>query len=146
MTGRTLSLKKSCRISWEILTDNRVKLHLEKEYSLVTSINGINQVCSIIANDNSYHPIKEYLEAVKYDEKPRLKSVFTDFLGATNNIYTQSVAVITFVGAVARIFEPGVKFDTCTVLVGKQVSTARISMKAYKVNGLSSWAAELSYR
>ncbi|MDE6501320.1 MAG: virulence-associated E family protein [Ruminococcus sp.] len=55
-----------------------------------------------------------------WDGKPRLKSVFTDFLGATDNIYTQSVAVITFVGAVARIFEAGVKFDTCTVFVGKQ--------------------------
>ena len=108
------------REDWKDVTDNRIKLHLEKEYSLVTSINGINQVCSIIADDNSYHPIKEYMNSVQWDGKPRLKSVFTDFLGATNNIYTQSVAVITFVGAVARIFEAGVKFDTCTVFVGKQ--------------------------
>ena len=108
------------RKEWKDVTDNRIKLHLEKEYSLVTSINGINQVCSIIADDNSYHPIKEYLNSVQWDGKPRLKSVFTDFLGATDNIYTQSVAIITFVGAVARIFEAGVKFDTCTVLVGKQ--------------------------
>ena len=108
------------RKEWKDVTDNRIKLHLEKEYSLVTSINGINQVCSIIADDNSYHPIKEYLNSVQWDGISHLKSVFTDFLGATDNIYTQSVAVITFVGAVARVFEPGVKFDTCTVLVGKQ--------------------------
>ena len=108
------------RREWKDVTDNRIKLHLEKEYSLVTSINGINQVCSIISDDNKYHPIKEYLNSVQWDGKPRLKSVFTDFLGATDNIYTQSVAVITFVGAVARIFEAGVKFDTCTVFVGKQ--------------------------
>ncbi|MDE5861679.1 MAG: toprim domain-containing protein [Ruminococcus sp.] len=108
------------RKEWKDVTDNRIKLHLEKEYSLVTSINGINQVCSIIADDNSYHPIKEYLNSIQWDGKPRLKSVFTDFLGAKDNIYTQSVAVITFVGAVARVFDPGVKFDTCTVLVGKQ--------------------------
>ncbi|MDE5862004.1 MAG: toprim domain-containing protein, partial [Ruminococcus sp.] len=108
------------RQDWRDVTENRIKLHLEKEYSLITSINSINQVCSIIADDHSYHPIREYLEAVQWDGIPRLKSVFSDFLGATDNIYTQSVAVITFVGAVARIFEPGVKFDTCTVLVGKQ--------------------------
>ncbi len=108
------------RREWKDVTDNRIKLHLEKEYSLVTSINGINNVCSIIADDNSYHPIKEYLNSVQWDGVQRLKSVFTDFLGATDNIYTQSVAVITFVGAVARIFEAGVKFDTCTVFVGKQ--------------------------
>ncbi|MDE5834777.1 MAG: toprim domain-containing protein, partial [Ruminococcus sp.] len=108
------------RQDWRDVTENRIKLHLEKEYSLATSINGINQVCSIIADDHSYHPIKEYLETVQWDGVQRLKSVFSDFLGATDNIYTQSVAVVTFVGAVARIFEPGVKFDTCTVLVGKQ--------------------------
>ncbi|MDE5765246.1 MAG: toprim domain-containing protein [Ruminococcus sp.] len=108
------------REDWRDVTENRIKLHLEKEYSLFTSIDSINQICSTIADDNSYHPIKEYLNAVKWDGVQRLKSVFTDFLGATDNIYTQSVAVITFVGAVARVFEPGVKFDTCTVLVGKQ--------------------------
>ncbi|MDE6670908.1 MAG: toprim domain-containing protein [Ruminococcus sp.] len=108
------------REEWKDVTENRIKLHLEKEYSMSTSIESINQVCSIISDDNKYHPIKEYLEAVQWDGKPRLKSIFTDFLGATDNIYTQSVAVITFVGAVARIFEAGVKFDTCTVFVGKQ--------------------------
>ena len=87
------------RQDWRDVTENRIKLHLEKEYSLITSINSINQVCSIIADDYSYHPIKEYLESVQWDGKIRLKSVFTDFLGASDNIYTQSVAVITFVSS-----------------------------------------------
>ncbi|MDE6678551.1 MAG: toprim domain-containing protein, partial [Ruminococcus sp.] len=108
------------RKDWKDVTENRIKLYLEKEYSLYTSIDSINQVCSIIADDNSYHPIREYLNSVQWDGIHRVKSVFTDFLGATDNIYTQSVAIVTFVGAVARVFEPGVKFDTCTVFVGKQ--------------------------
>lgn len=108
------------RQDWRDVTENRIKLHLEKEYTLYTSIDSINQMCSIIADDHSYHPIKEYLNSVKWDGVQRIKSVFNDFLGATDNIYTQSVAIITFVGAVARIFEAGVKFDTCTVFVGKQ--------------------------
>jgi len=108
------------RQNWRDVTENRIKLYLEKEYTLYTSIDSINQMCSIIADDHSYHPIKEYLNSVKWDGIHRIKSVFSDFLGATNNIYTQAVAVITFVGAVARIFQAGVKFDTCTVFVGKQ--------------------------
>lgn len=108
------------RQDWRDVTENRIKLHLEKEYNLYTSIDSINQMCSIIADDHSYHPIKEYLNTVKWDGVQRIKSVFSDFLGATDNIYTQSVAITTFVGAVARIFEAGVKFDTCTVFVGKQ--------------------------
>lgn len=108
------------RHDWRDVTENRMKLYLEKKYSLFTSIESINQICSIIADEHSYHPIKEYLDSVQWDGIHRIKSVFTDFLGATDNIYTQSVAIITFVGAVARVFEAGVKFDTCTVFVGRQ--------------------------
>lgn len=108
------------RSDWKDITENRIKLYLEKEYSLFTSIESINQVCSIIADEHSYHPIQEYLNSVQWDGIHRIKSVFSDFLGATDNLYTQSVAVITFVGAVARVFQAGIKFDTCTVLVGKQ--------------------------
>lgn len=108
------------RKDWQDVTENRIRLYLEKKYSLFTSIESIDQICSIIADDHSYHPIKEYLNSVQWDGIHRIKSVFTDFLGATDNIYTQSVAIVTFVGAVARIFEAGVKYDTCTVFVGKQ--------------------------
>lgn len=126
---RTLDRKE-----WKDVTENRIKLYLEKKYGLTSSIDSINQVCSIIADDNSYHPIKEYLNSVQWDGIHRIKSVFTDFLGATDNLYTQSVAVVTFVGCVARIMQAGVKFDTCTVLtggqgVGKSKFIAKIAVK-----------------
>ncbi len=105
---------------WNDLKDSYLKLYLEQEYGLITSVESINHACNIVASEHSYHPIKEYLNSVQWDGIHRIKSVFSDFLGATDNLYTQSVAVVTFVGAVARVFEPGVKFDTCTVFVGKQ--------------------------
>ncbi|MDE5765320.1 MAG: Rha family transcriptional regulator [Ruminococcus sp.] len=105
---------------WNDIIDSKLKLYLEEEYDVTASIDNINHACNIIADKNSYHPIREYLNSVQWDGIHRIKSVFTDFLGATDNIYTQSVAIVTFVGGAARIFDPGVKFDTCTTLVGKQ--------------------------
>ncbi|MDE5569211.1 MAG: toprim domain-containing protein [Ruminococcus sp.] len=105
---------------WDDIIDSHLKLYLEEEYSVTASIDTINHACNIIADKHKYHPIKEYLNSVQWDGIHRIKSVFTDFLGATDNIYTQSVAVVTFVGGVARIMQAGVKFDTCTTLVGKQ--------------------------
>ncbi|MDE6833313.1 MAG: toprim domain-containing protein, partial [Ruminococcus sp.] len=105
---------------WSDLMDSYLKLYFEQEYGLITSIESINHICNIIASKHSYHPIRDYINSTQWDGIHRIRSVFTDFLGATDNVYTQSVAVVTFVGAVARIFEPGVKFDTCTVFVGKQ--------------------------
>ena len=113
-------MRTFCRTDWNDVIESRLKLYLEQQYDLMTSIESINHICNIIASDHSYHPIKEYLNSVQWDGIHRIKSVFSDFLGATDNIYTQSVAVVTFVGAVARIFQAGVKFDTCTVFVGKQ--------------------------
>ena len=108
------------RQSWKDVMDSRLLFNLETKYDLTSNVQNINHVCSIIADDNRFHPIKEYIEQTKWDGTSRIKSVFTDFLGATDNIYTQTVALISFVGAVARVYSPGVKFDTCTVLVGKQ--------------------------
>ena len=105
---------------WSDYSDCCLKLYLEEEYGLTTSIDTINQACTIIEHKYAYHPIRDYLNSVQWDGIHRIKSVFSDFLGATDNLYTQSVAIITFVGAVARVFEAGVKFDTCTVFVGKQ--------------------------
>ena len=105
---------------WSDLKDSYLKLYLEQEYGLVTSVESINHACNIVASEHSFHPIRDYLNSIQWDGIHRIKSVFSDFLGATDNLYTQSVAVVTFVGAVARVFEPGVKFDTCTVFVGKQ--------------------------
>ena len=105
---------------WSDYLDCRIKLYLEETYNLMTSLDFINQACTLIEHENSFHPIKEYLNSLQWDGIHRIRSVFSDFLGAVDNIYTQSVAVVTFVGAVARVFQPGVKFDTCTVFVGKQ--------------------------
>ena len=105
---------------WTDFIDSHLKLFLEQKYDIVTSIENISHACNVIADEHRYHPIKEYLQSVQWDGKSRIASVFSDFLGATNNQYTRAVAVISFVGAVARIYQAGVKFDTCTVFVGKQ--------------------------
>lgn len=105
---------------WNDIIESQLKLYFEEEYNVTTSVDTINHACNIIADKHAYHPIRDYLNAVQWDGIHRIKSVFTDFLGATDNIYTQSVAVVTFVGCVARIMQAGVKFDTCTTLVGKQ--------------------------
>ena len=105
---------------WTDFIDSHLKLFLEQKYDIVTSIENIGHACNVIADEHRYHPIKEYLQSVQWDGKSRISSVFSDFLGATNNQYTRAVAVISFVGAVARVYQAGVKFDTCTVFVGKQ--------------------------
>ena len=105
---------------WNDVIESQLKLYFEEKYNVTTSVDTINHACNIIADKHTYHPIKDYLNTIQWDGIYRIKSVFTDFLGATDNIYTQSVAIVSFVGSVARIMQAGIKFDTCTTLVGKQ--------------------------
>lgn len=125
---------------WTDFIDSRLKLFLEQKYDIVTSIENISHACNVIADEHRYHPIKEYLQSVQWDGKSRVESVFSDFLGATNNKYTRAVAIISFVGAVARVYQAGVKFDTCTVFVGKQ-GTGK-SKFIYKISHNPDWFSD----
>ena len=74
-----------------------------------------------VTDDRSYHPIREYLEKLpKWDGKKRLETLLVDYLGAEDNEYVRAVTRKTFMGAVARVYEPGVKFDWMLVLSGEQ--------------------------
>lgn len=72
------------------------------------------------ARDHSFHPIKEYLDALKWDGKPRLDTLFIDNLGVPDTEYTRAVTRKSFTGAVARIMDPGCKFDYMCVTIGQQ--------------------------
>lgn len=71
--------------------------------------------------ERAFHPIKEYLEALpEWDGTKRLESLLIDYMGAEDNSYVRAVTRKTLTAAVARVFEPGVKFDTVLVLSGPQ--------------------------
>lgn len=125
------------RENWTDIHESRLKFYLEQSYDLIASVDNITHICNIIADTHRYHPIREYIESTHWDGIERIKTVFTDFLGATNNIYTKAVAIVSFVGAVARIYVPGIKFDTCTVLVGRQGTNKSKFLSKIAVN--SDW-------
>lgn len=65
--------------------------------------------------------IKEYLEGLPaWDGKKRLDTLLIDYLGAEDSTYTRAVMRKTLVAAVARVYEPGIKFDYIMVLAGPQ--------------------------
>ena len=91
--------------------------HLEKKKMPFTHL---LKALSKIRNENRIHPVREYLNSLKWDGEERLENLLIDYLGAEENDYTKAVTRMTLVAAVARVFEPGVKFDTVLTLVGKE--------------------------
>ena len=77
------------------------------------------------ARENSYDPVEEYIKKC-HNEEPHvyIDSLATTYLRPEDKdiaptIYDKMLKC-TLIAAVARIFEPGCKFDNCCVIVGKQ--------------------------
>jgi putative DNA primase/helicase len=94
--------------------------YLDRVYHIFSPSKLKNALLTITA-ERSFHPIKEYLEGLPaWDGKKRLKTLLIDYLGAEDSSYVRAVTRKTLVAAVARVYEPGIKFDTVLVLSGPQ--------------------------
>lgn len=80
----------------------------------------LSDAIEFVASENAFHPIKKYLETIKWDGTPRIDKFMTKYMGAEDNIYSSEAFRKMLVGAIARIYEPGIKFDTALVMVSHQ--------------------------
>lgn len=69
---------------------------------------------------NAFHPVRDYLNSLRWDGTPRLETMFVDYLGARDDRLTRAVTRKWMCAAVQRVMRPGSKFDSCIVLVGAQ--------------------------
>lgn len=69
---------------------------------------------------NAFNPVREYIEGETWDGTSRVENVFIKYLGADDSEYVRTITRKMLVAAVARIYNPGCKFDYMITLVGKQ--------------------------
>lgn len=67
-----------------------------------------------------FNPVKDYLKAQRWDRKPRIERLFIDYQGAEDTLYVRTVTRKMLIAAVARVFDPGCKFDYVLTLVGPE--------------------------
>lgn len=96
------------------------KLYFERTYGIWSPTKFKDAILAVTSSERLYHPVKEYLGSLKWDGTPRLDTLLIDYLGAEDTPYVRAVTRKTLVAAVARIYRPGIKFDSILVLVGEQ--------------------------
>lgn len=105
---------------WRDADDAQLISYVDSHYGTFSQRNYQIAVTKV-SDDRSYHPIREYLDALpEWDRIPRVDTLLIDYLGAEDNAYVRAVTRKTLCAAVRRVQEPGVKFDTMLVLNGPQ--------------------------
>src|ERR1017187_9749948 len=99
--------------------DSNIRHYLESKYN-INNFPKTTDAMAINSTKTCFHPVRDYLKKNKWDGNPRLDTLFIDYMGCEDNAYTRAVTRKSMVAACARIFQPGVKYDTMPVFVGAQ--------------------------
>lgn len=80
----------------------------------------VDAAVETVATMQSYHPVRDYLDGLKWDGTPRINAWLARYLGTPGNAWDRIVGERFLVSAVARAFSPGCKVDTVLILEGGQ--------------------------
>lgn len=94
-------------------------LYLEKNYGIANQ-KKIEGMIKLIANENRFHPVCDYLNSLEWDGTERIRYALKHFLGAEVNDFNYEALRLFMLGAITRVFFPGTKFDFMFCLVGGQ--------------------------
>ena len=105
---------------WNDSDNAALKVYLSNKYGIYSPTKTKDAILAVAA-ERSYHPIKEYLDHLpEWDGTDRVETLLIDYFNATDNSYTRAVTRKMMVAAVARIVQPGTKFDSVLILNGPQ--------------------------
>ncbi|MQU07103.1 VapE domain-containing protein [Pseudomonas helleri] len=105
---------------WGDIDDIRVMKWLAQQYNLRVKASSVIEAVSVVAHDNSFHPVRNYLNKLEWDRVPRLDTWLNTVMGVTQSGYSAKVGKRWMISAVARVMRPGCKADSVMILEGGQ--------------------------
>ena len=119
---------------WRDQDDAQLISYIDSHYGSFSARN-YDIAVTKVADDRSYHPIREMFEALPpWDGVRRVDTLLIDYLGAQDNPYVRAVTRKALCAAYCRVFLPGVKYDYMIVLngdqgIGKSTLIAKLGME-----------------
>jgi len=89
----------------------------------------VGRAIGAVARDHRIHPVRDWLEHVRWDGTPRIETWTSTYLGADPTAFHHTVGALWLISAVARIFRPGAKADHMLILEGPQGARKSTALK-----------------
>ena len=91
-----------------------------QNYQFDPTITECERGVDVVAAANGYHPLRDYLDGLVWDQTLRLPRFASAYLGAEQTEYASNVVQWWLLSAVARVYQPGCKADHVLILEGLQ--------------------------
>jgi putative DNA primase/helicase len=93
---------------------------LDEHYNVSVTLQNVHAAINAVAELSPFDRVREYLDGLSWDGRPRLPAFATTYLGTVPSDYAAAVGTRWMISAVARTYEPGTKVDHVLVLEGPQ--------------------------
>ncbi|KNY29841.1 virulence-associated E family protein [Pseudobacteroides cellulosolvens] len=105
---------------WDDADESGLIGYLQKDMYRIPNCSDIKHALNLMWRKNTFNELKDYISSLEWDGIPRLDTLFIDYYGAEDTLYTRTVTRKTLVAAIARLMNPGCKFDYMLILEGPQ--------------------------
>lgn len=133
--------KASPGAEWTDADDVDLQAWLQMRSIAVKARGCVADCVSRVARDHLYHPVRDYLTGLTWDQRARLTHWLIDYAGAEGPApYLEAIGPAFLISAVARVMQPGCQADHVLVLEGTQgtgkTSAVRILGRPWLAEGL----------
>lgn len=105
--------------AWKDEDDAGLRGYMESHYGIATK-DRIMDGFTVYALNHRVNYLRDYLQGLQWDGVPRVDTLLVDYFGAEDTVYTREAIRKCLLGAVARLLNPGIKFDQMLILAGPQ--------------------------
>jgi virulence-associated protein E len=119
---------------------DRLWLQIELRYGISPRKERFTTIVMDTARTNGFHPVRDYLDGLKWDRVKRIDKWLTTYGGAESNAYANAVGALWLMAAVRRIRQPGCKFDEMPIFEGDQGTERSTMLKTIAVK--AEWFAD----
>ena len=111
-----------------------LRLKIDATFGFLPNRELFHDVVSIVARENRFHPVRDYLNSLAWDQQPRIERWLIDYAGAPDTPYVRAVSRILLVAACRRIRHPGCKYDEMLILESPQGTDKSSGLRAIACN------------